>query len=532
MPPETILGCLGRHAECSPDKVAFSDGVRVLTYGELTRRSRDRAGHLLRAGRQNRTVMLAFPAGLEFVVAFFACLFARAVAIPVPLPFSGAGGARVRSVVADARTEYGWTSLAERDAIQRWSRRMALGVCWEAYEESGCGGVDAEPGAQDVAFVQYTSGSISTPRGLAVTHGNLMDSMERLVAAFDTCAQDIGVCWLPHYHDMGLVGTILHTVHRGAMSVLLPPSSFLREPLSWLRMLDTHRATITSAPSFAFRFCAERTGAEDLVGLDLSFLRAVIVGAEPVLPSTIEAFEATFMRAGASLRAFRPSYGLAEATLIVSGRALGPYPTVLANRESPALQIVGCGCPLLDTTIVAVNGATILPDGEVGEICIRGPSVIQRRWGPSGPLDSGGEDWIKLDGMPWRRTGDDGFISRGELFVVGRRASLLKVGGRSLHAEDVEATALRSHPSLLGGTAIALAMDAKDCEHVALIVETARPHSAEEAEGAGSQVTLAVAAEHGLRLARVLIVQPRSLPRTTSGKLRRSDCKAMLGELT
>jgi acyl-CoA synthetase (AMP-forming)/AMP-acid ligase II len=526
---ETIVSRLQRHADRLKEKVAFTDGRRTLTYGQLHDLASAHATAILDAGEEDCAVLVAFPSGLEFVIAFFGCLIARAIPIPIPPPTVAQATARVCSIVADSGVRSGWVSRLDGDAVARWSRRHGLQVAWSALDT---GGNEVPPAralptlrSQHPAFVQYTSGSIAQPHGVVVTHGNIMDNMRRLTAAFDTTERDVGVCWLPPYHDMGLVGTILHTVYLGASSVLLSPVAFLRQPLTWLQTIDRYRATITSTSSFALGYTAERVTREQPHTLDLSSLRVMPVGGEPVRPSAIDAFERLFVAAGAPIGAIRPCYGLAESTLIVSGRNANARPTIVESATCGGGGIVSCGMPLVELRILDPHKHAAAAEGTVGEICIHGESVTDYRWGRfgAGPCDP--SEWLQIDGTRYRRTSDFGFLHRGELFVTGRREGLLIVDSRSLHAEDLEATALDCHPALRGGAALAFADRIGDDERVVLIAETAAPCAVGKTSEIRACVTRAVAAAHGVRLYRVEVVAPRTLRRTSSGKI----CRTMHG---
>ncbi len=564
-PARTLVDVLRRHAAERSGAIAYrflsesGEEEGSLTYGELCAEAaalatllRARAGHAERA-------LLLLPPGRHAVVGFWGCLFSGVAAIPAPLPDAAAiRQGRLLGILADARPRLILTTQALIEAARGLFPAEALDgvevVAVDAPRAAATGALGAlePPAPEAVAFVQYTSGSTSEPKGVVVTHANLMASERQIELAFGHEPSMCAVSWLPLFHDMGLVGTMLQPAFMGGECVLMPPAAFLRRPVLWLQAISRYRGTSAGAPSFAFELCVERVSNEERAGLDLSSWRVAFNGAEPVRSETLERFAAAFAPCGFDAAAFLPCYGLAEATLLVSGsrtprvRRLTPE----AGRQ-PSRPVVSCGRPAADTEIAIVDaGGARLGDGEVGEIWVRGPQVAAGYLGKAeATRDTFG---ARLEGQAYLRTGDLGLLDGGELFVTGRQKDLIIVRGQNHHPHDLEETARKSHLGF-GPSGAAFALDGEEAIAVVqtvrrgLEVFVPRDHplvsagpgapqggAAEPAPGAlhglhaAQALRRAILEEHGLDVARVVFVSAGGVPRTTSGKVQRRRTRELL----
>ncbi len=534
-----------------------------LTWGELDRRARTIAARLTGIGAER--ALLLYPPGLEFVAAFFGCLYAGTAAVPTYPPGGRRNLPRLAALAADSRPGAILTTakLAAGDLGAASEVPELAGLPTVATDELDAalaeGWRSPRVGPEDIAFLQYTSGSTALPKGVRVTHANLMHNQEAIRRGFGQSAGSVIVGWLPLYHDMGLIGNVLQPLYVGARCILMSPIAFLQRPRRWLEAIDRFRATTSGGPDFAFDLCVERVPEAERAGLDLSSWRLAFNGAEPVRAATLERFSAAFASCGFRREAFHPCYGLAEATLFVSGGEPGAAPVVRefavadlerhrpragrapgerrAAREGgpvPARRLVGCGRPWggQEVAIVDPDAGRRLAPGEVGEIWIAGPSVAAGYFGRGGdePTFSG-----RLTGneRPYLRTGDLGFFDDGELFVTGRLKDLIILRGRNLYPQDLEQSVATGHPALVAAGGAAFAVDLGDEERLVVVHEIARRREAEAGEAVEAALA-AVAEEHAARAWEVVVIRQGTLPRTSSGKVRRRACREawLAGELT
>lgn len=539
---------LRARARSTPGRRAFvhldDRGAEVaeLTDGGLYARARATAARLAEHARPGDRALLLFAPGLDFLVAFFGCLEAGVVAVPVAPPRRGHVQDATRSIVVDADP-----AVVLADPATAAAARGPLGVRlpWVEVAASDAATV-VEPPDDDpadparTAFLQYTSGSTSSPKGVVVTHGNLDSNEDMIRRAFGHDERSTFVGWAPLFHDQGLIGNVLQPLHLGALGVLMAPSTFIRRPLSWPEAVSRYRARTSGGPDFAFAACvaaAERFGLP--TDLDLSCWRVAFDGAEPIRASTLARFAATFGPAGFDPGALYPCYGLAEATLLVTGsrpgrgpRLLDADPEALARgRLAPAgsgtaRTLVGSGEVLAgeEVRIVDPDTGQACGPGEVGEIRVAGDHVTAGYWRrPEATAATYPQD---AEGTRFLRTGDLGALVEGELYVVGRRSDVVVVRGRNHHPGDLEATVLAAHPALApAGPAAAAAFGLPDDEgggeRVVVLAELRdAPDEAGRVE-ITTAVRAAVLREHDLALAAVVLTRAGALPRTSSGKIRR-----------
>jgi amino acid adenylation domain-containing protein len=475
-----------------------------LTYAEVDRKARSIAADLQRRGAAGERVLLLFPPGLDFVTVFLGCLYAGAVAVPAYPPSPGRGTGRLRSLLADAKPRLALTTPPLLERVER-----ELEGSTEAAVLEGQSPEDWRPpavGPGSLAFLQYTSGSTSTPKGVRVTHGNLIANERAIQHAFGQSEESVVVGWLPLYHDMGLIGNVLQPLWCGATCVLMSPLSFLQRPRRWLEAIDRFRGTTSGGPDFAYSLCVRKIPPAEREGLDLSSWRVAFNGAEPVRAATLDAFAEAFASSGFRREAFYPCYGLAEATLFVSGGDPEVAPKVVGN-------LVSCGRAWPGERISVVDSeGRELPVGEEGEICVSGPSVADGYW--EGESFGG-----------FLRTGDLGRLDEhGELFVTGRLKDLIVVRGRNLYPHDVERTAEESHPALRPGGGAAFAVEAEGEERLVVVHEVERRREGDAREAAEA-IRAAVLREHEVSPHEVVAIRAGTLPKTSSGKVRRGACR-------
>lgn len=530
-----MTGFLARfRARPRPDRTVtyLADGHPAveLTHLELDRRARAVASWLAGAGMAGRPVLLLYPAGLDFLVAFLGCLYARAVAVPAPLPLSAASRVdRVDRLLADSGARLVLTDDANVAGLAGLGARTVDATvppgAWEPPE------IDAAA----VAYLQYTSGSTSSPRGVEVTHGGLTHNLE----LFATLSGDVPVRriggWLPHHHDMGLVGLQLQALHAEADLVLLSPEAVVARPIRWLRAISEYRVDWTVAPDFGYAWATRRVADEELAGLDLSCLTMAVSGAEPIRIATLDAFADRFAPAGFRRTALKPGYGLAESTLVVTCTARGRGPTVrsfapaalatgqaVPTSAADGVRLVGCGEPGgMDVRVAdPVTGAEV-DDGTIGEIRVAGPSLAA---GYHDDEEATRATFVTDRDGRWLRTGDLGFLLDGELYVTGRLKELIIVRGRNLYPQDIESAAREAHPDAGRGAAFGVRDDGGG-EHVVLVQEMRRASRGDP--GAFAEAVLDTVTRLSGVAVSIVVVRSNTIRHTTSGKVRRGHMREL-----
>jgi natural product biosynthesis luciferase-like monooxygenase protein len=501
------------------------------TYRELDRRARLIGAALRERCGSGERVLLVLPPGLDYVAAFFGCLYAGVIAVPVyPPEGSGTGRsmARLEAIIADAEPVAAITlSGAEEYIATLAQNRPAFGkLRWvhaDAQPDAGAPTWAPEPvGPDTLAFLQYTSGSTATPKGVMVSHGNLLHNGADIQSFFRLGPSSKSVIWLPPYHDMGLIGGILQPLYSGYPTVLMSPTDMVRRPLKWLQAISDHRATVSGGPNFAYELCTRKIEAEDLDGLDLSCWQLAFNGAEPIRPDVLDGFAELLEPAGFRRAAFYPCYGLAEGTLIVSGG--DPAQPPLLKQTGAAPPLVGCGRASARQRLAIVDPQlrTTCADGAVGEIWVAGPSVAQGYWKrPEETVKIFDAHLADTGEGPFLRTGDLGFLDDGELFISGRIKDVIIQRGVNHYPSDIEYTAFRTHPALQpnGGAAFSVTVDGQ--ERLVVAHELARRRLDADTDEVIAAIRQAVGAEHLLTVHAVLLLRPGRLPRTSSGKIQR-----------
>ncbi|HEY3999255.1 MAG TPA: beta-ketoacyl synthase N-terminal-like domain-containing protein, partial [Candidatus Xenobia bacterium] len=533
----TILEALDRRVQQTPNELAFvwlddQDGGARFTWAELDQRARSVASHLASHAAPGERALLLYPSGLEFLPAFFGCLYAQVVAVPLPLPRPSQVSRRLQGVVGDAQPVAVLTSRQALPRVERIRELQDLRIVAtdDVTEPATCS--FQPPAADRLAYLQYTSGSISSPRGVMVTHLNLASNLRMLQAAWQHPAGQFLVSWLPLFHDMGLVTKPLLATWVGAPCALMAPTAFLTRPIRWLRAISQYRAHTSGAPNFGYDLCLRKTTPSDRAELDLSTWRVAFNGAEPVQPQTLERIAEAFEPNGFRRDALQPVYGLAEATVFVTGNSVGqPLQTMSVDAaalaqhrvEPGTRRVPACGRAWGDERLRIVRPDTLAPCSpqEVGEIWVAGSHVAPGYWTHPSVETFGAQ--VAGDG-PFLRTGDLGFmLESGQLFVTGRLKDLIVIRGVNHYPQDIELTVQQSHPALRAGDGTAFSVERDGEEHLVVVHEMSRLDV--PLEEVTVAVRHAVSEGHDLEVLAVVFIKKGTLPKTSSGKVQRLVCK-------
>lgn len=552
----TLIDLLRLRAEHTPGRRAFTflgdgEGKEMgWSYADLDQVARTVGARLRSMRMEGGRALLLFPPGLEFISAFFGCLYGGMTAVPAYPPGLNRSLSRLESIAQDAQATVVLTTCSILSSLgsKLGAAEGLARIEWIATDSDlGGGAVDWEAPpvtAEDLALLQYTSGSTGSPRGVMVSHANLLENSRLIKRAFEPTKDSILVSWLPTYHDMGLIGGVLQPIFAGFPCVLLSPAAFIQRPVRWLRAISRHRATVSGGPNFAYDLCVRRVTDEQRAALDLSTWRCAFNGAEPVRADTLKRFAERFGDCGFSWESFYPCYGLAEATLIVTGGAVSA-PPVLLDLDKAALErdqvvpcatgdatraLVGCGqaLPGEQIAIVDPSSRSLCHDDRVGEIWVAGKSVARGYWRrPDATAEVFGASLGSAAEGPFLRTGDLGFLHEGELFITGRMKDLIIIRGGNHYPQDIESTVQRSHAAARPECGVAISIDVDDEEELAIVQEIEPVKGLDYAEVANA-IRRAVAEEHGLQAHLVALVKRGTVPKTSSGKLERRACRARL----
>jgi natural product biosynthesis luciferase-like monooxygenase protein len=554
--PSTLIDALQRQAAQQPDKIAFAflhDGEEergALTFGQLDRAARSIGLYLQHYSKPGDRALLLYPTGLEYVAAFFGCLYAGVIAVPAYPPKASGKLERIISIVDDSDAavvltvpEVGKRLASDFLNLPRLKSLPVLNT--EVIPAEIEAAVDQWQGPEilpeTLAFLQYTSGSTADPKGVMVSHGNLIHNIGLMQERFGLDQNTVGVSWLPIYHDMGLISQILTPVYVGGHCVLMSPVAFIQRPACWLQAISKYRGTFSAAPNFAYDLCIRKVPEEKKRELDLSSLKALLNGAEPVRAISLKQFEEAFAVSGFRPEVMRPSYGLAEGTLLATTSEIFTPPVVRSftaeslelglavedlssEPESRTLVSCGLGCQDQKTVIVDPNTLVSCPDEQVGEVWLASASVAQGYWNKTEQTRQTFRGFIAGTGEgPFLRTGDLGFVHHGELFITGRAKDLIIINGRNHYPQDIELTVEQSHPALAPGSGAAFSIEVDNEERLVVVQEVQRTHLRKlDVNEVVENVRQAVAEQHELDLYAVELLKPAQLPRTTSGKLQRS----------
>ncbi|WPO00925.1 non-ribosomal peptide synthetase [Pseudomonas sp. MUP55] len=542
--PRTLVQSLQQRAAQTPDQVALrflaesAEHSVVLSYRDLDLRARTIAAALQADVASGERAVLLFPSGPDYVAAFFGCLYAGVIAVPAYPPESTRRHhqERLLSIISDAEPRRLLTIASLADGLAQIENAPPVLSVDTLDAQLADHWVAPELQPDDIAFLQYTSGSTALPKGVQVSHGNLVANEVLIRRGFgiDLNPDDVIVSWLPLYHDMGLIGGLLQPIFSGVPCVLMSPAYFLARPLRWLEAISEYGGTISGGPDFAYRLCSERISESALNRLDLSQWRVAYSGSEPIRLDTLERFADKFAACGFSSNNFFASYGLAEATLFVAGGSRGhgipalrvDEQALAANRAEPGQgsAIMSCGTAQPDHAVLIADPHTLseLADNCVGELWASGPSIAHGYW--RNP-EASARTFVQHAGRTWLRTGDLGFIRDGEVYITGRLKDLLIVRGHNLYPQDIEHTIEREVEVVRKGRVAAFAVNDQGLEGIGIAAEISRSvQKILPPEALIKAIRQAVAEAYQEAPCVVLLLNPGALPKTSSGKLQRAAC--------
>lgn len=556
--PPDLVRLVQYQAATQPNESAFIylangiDNEIVMSNALLDRSARRIAAWLQQQNMFGQRVLLLYPPGLDFIAAFFGCLYAGAIAVPVYPPRKNRSILRILTV---AETSGAAVALTTEDVLKGVGNFIDEApylkeITWQAtttiqegFEENWH---NPEINANTIAFLQYTSGSTGNPKGVILTHGNLIHNSRMIYQGFEHSRTGQGVFWLPSYHDMGLIGGIIQPLYCGRPNVIMSPLTFLQKPFRWLAAITKYHGTTSGGPNFAYDLCVRQITEEQIDQLDLQSWNIAFNGAEPVLAETMEAFTRKFERCGFRYEAFYPCFGLAEGTLLVSG-GYQKLPPVIRSLDAAALSVGNAVDAVPETgkiTRQVSSGKNILADQRiaivdpdscvecservVGEIWVRGPSMAKGYWNaPEATQQTFHARIAETNEGPFMRTGDLGFMIEGELFVTGRIKDLIIIRGVNLYPQDIERTVqhVDQHLRTSGGAAFMVRDDSERHQEHLVIVQELEHRINGETEPIFGEIRRAVALEHEIPVAAIVLVKPKSIPKTSSGKIQRYLCR-------
>lgn len=553
----TLVELLQWRALHQPERLAYTfllngeTEENHLTYGELDLQSRTIAALLQDLEVTRKRVLLLYPPGLEFIAAFFGCLYAGVVAVPCYPPRFNRAMSRLRSIVSDAQATVVLTTTPILSNLKQWfSEAPELATLQWLATDDKTSIILAEDwqepavSSNTLAFLQYTSGSTATPKGVMISHGNLLHNSAYIDHNWEHTADSVLVTWLPHFHDMGLIYGIIQPLYKGFRCFLMPPVSFVQQPSRWLQAISRYKATHSCAPNFAYELCVRKVTSEQRSTLDLSSWRMALNGAEPVQPKTLQRFFEAFKTCGFSWSTFCPGYGLAEATLIVSVVRKTAEPSSCTvqtdllehnfiaetvEHQQRTSTLAGCGYSTFDTKVVIAHPESLVQcaPNEVGEVWVSGPSVAQGYWQRPEETERTFQAYLAdtKDG-PFLRTGDLGFLRDGELFITGRLKDLIIIKGRNYYPQDIELSVEHSHSALRAGCGAAFSVEVDGEERLVITQEVERSYRRNlDVDELVQVIRRAVLFQHELLVYAVVLLEPGSIPKTSSGKIQRHACR-------
>lgn len=554
--PQTLVELLRLRARAQPEQLAYTflaDGEAEesrLNYAEMDREARAIAAWLQSFMSPGERALLIYPPGLEYIAAFFGCLYAGVVAVPAYPPRRNRNLLRLQAILADAQA---CVALTLDSILSKLSPLLAQtpnfqSVRWLATDKVAKGlehdWREPTPDADALAFLQYTSGSTSTPKGVMLSHRNLLHNERIIRRVFRQSEQSHIFGWLPLYHDMGLIGNVIQPLFVGAPCTLMSPAAFLQRPFRWLQGISRYRATTSGGPNFAYDLCIRKISAEERETLDLSSWRVAYNGSEPIRAETLEKFAETFAPCGFRRDSFYPCYGLAESTLIVSGRLNATAPVIrsvsasaleknLVEEASAAAAddakiLVGCGESPQGQRIIIADQKTLTEcrPGQIGEVWVAGESVAQGYWNRAAQTaETFGARLSDTGEGEFLRTGDLGFLLDGELFITGRLKDLIIIRGLNHYPQDIEETLAKCHPAARPGGGAAFSVEASGEERLVVVQEVNHHQQKFDADAIIHSIREAVAREHEIHAYAIVLIRAGAIPKTSSGKIQRHACR-------
>jgi acyl-CoA synthetase (AMP-forming)/AMP-acid ligase II/acyl carrier protein len=539
-----------------PNQTAFTflqdeEGLESsLTYQELDTKARAIAVYLQNISTPGERVLLLYPPGIDYIAAFFGCLYADLISIPLYPPRNNRNMSRIESIMADSQAKI---ALTNNQCLVNVQTLFNNGADLQKLQWLATDQVDENLAHQwqsksissvAIAYLQYTSGSTSTPKGVMISHENALCNSAEIATSWRTGSDSILVSWLPHFHDFGQIYGVIQPVYNGFPCIFMSPAAFVQKPIRWLKAISDYKATHSGAPNFAYDLCTEKIKPEQRENLDLSSWEVTVNGAEPVRKQTLKKFYQTFAPYGFRWSTFYPGYGLAEATLKVSSARKKNSPTIL-NVQADALSqnliveaseddlfakaLVGCGSSVFNTKVVIVDpeSLTQCPSNQVGEIWVSGSSIAEGYWGRPEETQRTFKAYLNDTGEgPFLRTGDLGFLKDEELFITGRIKDLIVIRGSNHYPQDIELTVEHSHPSLRSGYSAAFAIEENEEEKLVVVCEIERSYLRKiDGDEVIAAIRKAVSQAHELDVYAVLLLKTASIPKTSSGKIQRQACR-------
>lgn len=557
---ETLVHIARDRAQQLDGKVAYAnlkDGKeeqRQISYRQLDEACRRIGAALQKRGTAGERILLLFPQGAEFVLGFFGTLYGGAIAVPAHTPKPNKRSwSTFEAIVADCQPRFVLTCHSIRDNIVAWSEPYptvsSLELLCVEDLESECASADwdeSAPVKTEIAFLQYTSGSTSTPKGVMVSHANLIHNAGLTARHMGHDDKTVIVSWLPLFHDLGLIGIVVQTLYVGATCYMMSPAAFSGNPALWLQAISRYRATSSMSSDFGYRLCVKSIRPEQLEGVDLSSWRNALNAAEPIHASTLTGFKERFAPYGFAEDAFFPAYGLAEATLLSTTSRVGEKPVIMRvdkaalargefvpaeDTDGDAVELVSSGRPAHDMEVAIIDpeSQTRCADGMIGEVWVRGASIARGYWqSPDASRQTFGQSPADAGQPHFLRTGDLGFLWNRELYIAGRLKDLIISRGRNIYPQDIELTVKDSHPAFRTVNGAAFSVEDDEGESIVVVHEVERTaRNTTDFSELEKVVRNAVWQEHDISLAAVIFIAPASLPKTTSGKVQRRLTKAL-----
>ena len=557
MPVSSLVQLLRERADELPDNRSYTflaggEETESLTFLQLDQRARAIGAHLQGLRAKGERALLLYPPGTEYISAFYGCLAGGVVAVPAYPPRMNRNLQRLEAILEDARpkavltTETVFRQMRGRFEESPHLAQLDWVITSQIPVTESEHWIDPQVNQDTLAFLQYTSASTSRPKGVMVSHGNILHNQILMKEAVQHGPETIAVSWLPLFHDMGLISVVLASLYNGMPCYLMSPVDFLKRPMVWLEALTRYHGTFSGSPDFGFQYCVERISPRERETLDLSSWRVAFNGSEPVRAETLNSFSRTFASCGFRPEAMFPCYGLAENTLFASGRYYKgakkfsrssleehhPRP----SENGQCAQLVSCGKPLLDAKLIIVDALTRrrCTDGETGEIWLSSPSVARGYWNQPQASEQAFRARLEDGDGPYLRTGDLGFLHEGEIYITGRVKDLIIIRGRNIIPQDIEQTVEQCDPAIRPAFVAAVSVDVGGAEKLVVIAEVRREVRRNVDTTLVERIRSAVAAEYAVEVSAVALLRPGSLPKTSSGKTQRAKVRAdfLAGELS
>ncbi|WP_322552706.1 fatty acyl-AMP ligase (plasmid) [Priestia megaterium] len=560
----SMIDLLSHKVMIHPEKVVYTflsndnQDETNITYQELHMYAKQIAAYLQHLGLEGQRALLMYPSGIDYVKAFLGCIYANVIPVPVYPPGLSRNMERLKAIMDDSATNIILTTTQLHSKISfHFSDELSnMNLKWIPIDDISYDYRDqwSQPKVdkESLAFLQYTSGSTSSPKGVMVTHGNILHNEAMIKAACQHNEDTVMLGWLPMYHDMGLIGNILQPLYLGAKCVFMSPMDFLQKPFRWLSAISKYKATISGGPNFAYDLCLKKITDEQKVQLDLSSWEVAFNGAEPVRYETIQKFAQAFKDCGFKLNQFFPCYGMAEATLFITGNEKLTKPvskgfckeSLLENKaiERPvsseySVKLIGCGMTWLNQKVEIVNTDSLskCASNEIGEIWVKGDSIAKGYFGRKQETNYAFNNIVKdTNENGFLRTGDLGFFHEGQLFVTGRLKDVIVLRGKNYYPQDIELTVEKADQAIISGASAAFSVDINGEEKLIIVAEIERkyrprPHKERELKGYLDSVLRnirqQVMEEHEVQPYTIYLLKTSSIPKTSSGKIQRSACK-------